>query len=232
MSDDKRTALVTGGNRGIGLETCRQLAVAGLSVVLTARDSEKGAEAARGLRGTGLDVQFAQLDVSCGSSVAVCRERLRAAGTRIDVLVNNAGVYSEGDLFSLATEELNRVLDVNFLGPLRVCQAFVPPMVEAGYGRVVNVSSSYGALNEGLSGPAAYSLSKAALNGLTVRLAAEVRGDVKINAACPGWVRTRMGGPGADRGVLEAVDSIVWLATLPETGPSGGFFRDRQPIPW
>ncbi len=121
---------------------------------------------------------------------------------------------------------------VNFVGALWTARAWMPGMNRRGYGRVVDVTSGYGSFSEGLGGPAAYAVSKAALNALTVRLSQEARGDVKVNAACPGWVRTRMGGSGAPKSVEEGADTIVWLATLPPDGPSGGLFRNRQPVPW
>ena len=220
----KRTALVTVGNRGIGLDACRQLARAGMSVVLAARDPLRGHEAAQKLQDEGLDVAESQ-------SVKECARRLTEAGTEVDVLVNNAGVYPTQGVFSVSEETFETALEVNTLGAFRTCQAFVPKMVQRGYGRVVNVSSGGGSFGEGL-GPAAYAVSKAALNALTVKIAQAIRGDVKINAMCPGWVRTDMGGSGAPRSPEEAVDTLVWLATLAEDGPNGGFFRDRKPIPW
>ncbi|CAA9537225.1 MAG: probable short chain oxidoreductase [uncultured Rubrobacteraceae bacterium] len=226
-----RTALVTGGNRGIGFEACRQLAKAGLRVVLTARDAVRGEEAAETLRDEGLDVRFEQLDVTDGGSVEACARRLSEAGTEIDVLVNNAGVYPTGDVFQVDEETFRRALEINTLGPFRTCRTFVPAMVRRGYGRAVNVSSGGGSFGEGI-GPAAYGASKAALNALTVKVAEAVRGDVKVNAMCPGWVRTDMGGAGASRSPEQAAGTLLWLATLPADGPNGGFFRDRKPIPW
>lgn len=229
-----QTALVTGANRGIGLETCRALAAQGFPVVLTARDRRLGELAVAELALEEPAVaRFELLDVADEASVLDCAHRLEDAGVEIDVLVNNAGVYPEGKLLepegAVAMEE---ALRANFWGAFRCCQQFVPGMVERGYGRVVNVSSGYGSFGEGLEGPAAYCVSKAALNALTVKLAREVKGDVKVNAVCPGWVRTRMGGSGADIAPEDAVHTIVWLATLPHDGPNGGFFRDRAPVPW
>jgi len=226
-----RTALVTGGNRGIGFEACRQLAGAGLRIVLTARDPGRGEDAATALKNEGLDVVFEPLDVADGESVEACARRLQDAGIGVDVLVNNAGVYPTENVFSVDEETFVRALNVNTLGPFHTCRAFVPGMVERGYGRVVNVSSGGGSFGEGI-GPVAYGASKAALNALTVKVAQGVRGDVKVNAMCPGWVRTEMGGAGAPRSPEQATDTLVWLATLPADGPNGGFFRDRRPIPW
>jgi NAD(P)-dependent dehydrogenase (short-subunit alcohol dehydrogenase family) len=226
-----RTALVTGGNRGIGFEACRQLARTGLRVVLTARDAVRGGEAAQALRDEGLEVLFEQLDVTDGGSVEACARRLPEAGTDIDVLVNNAGVYPTEGIFQVDEETFRGALEINTLGPFRTCRAFVPAMVRRGYGRVVNVSSGGGSFGEGI-GPVAYGASKAALNALTVKVAEAARGDVKANTMCPGWVRTDMGGAGAPRSPEQAADTLVWLATLPPDGPNGGFFRDRRPIPW
>ena len=226
-----RVALVTGGNRGIGIEACRQLAASGMRVVLTARNQEKGEAAAGRLRAEGLDVAYERLDVTDGESVAACARRLSDAGTNVDVLVNNAGVYPTEGVFSVSEETFRGALEINTVGPFRTCRAFVPGMIERGYGRVVNVSSGGGSFGEGL-GPAGYAVSKAALNALTIKVAQALRGDVKANAMCPGWVRTDMGGAGAPRSPEEAVDTLLWLATLPADGPNGGFFRDRRPIPW
>jgi NAD(P)-dependent dehydrogenase (short-subunit alcohol dehydrogenase family) len=204
----------------------------GLRVILTGRDAAAAREAAEGLGRGGASVLAEALDVSSASSVDACAARLRGQGVDVDVLVNNAAVYPGDALLTGAPDDLRRAFETNFWGPLWTCRAFVPGMIERGYGRVVNVSSGYGAFAEGLEGPAPYALSKAALNALTLRLAGEVRGDVKVNAACPGWVRTRMGGRGATRSVEDGADTIVWLATLGPGGPSGAFFRDRARIAW
>jgi NAD(P)-dependent dehydrogenase (short-subunit alcohol dehydrogenase family) len=202
-----------------------------MKVVLAARDRERGEQAAQELRDEGLDVAYERLDVADSHSVEECARRLADAGTEVDVLVNNAGVYPTEGVFSVSEEAFEMALEVNTLGPFRTCRAFVPMMLQRGYGRVVNISSGGGSFGEGL-GPAAYAVSKVALNALTVKVSQAVRGDVKVNAMCPGWVRTDMGGSGAPRSTEEAADMLVWLATLSEDGPNGGFFRDRKPIPW
>lgn len=225
----QRTALVTGGNRGIGLEVCRQLQEQGYRVVLTARDSKLGQDAVDEL---GDDVFFRQLDVSVPESVRTCVAALEKDDIQVDVLVNNAGVFPQGDAVEAGLEDLETALRVNTVGPFLTCRAFIPGMIERGYGRIVNMASGYGSFASGLSGPAAYSISKAALNALTVKLAQALPEGVKVNSMCPGWVRTRMGGENAARSVEEAADTAVWLASLPENGPSGGFFRDRRPIDW
>ncbi|MFL5262851.1 MAG: SDR family NAD(P)-dependent oxidoreductase [Anaeromyxobacteraceae bacterium] len=229
---EPRTALITGANRGIGLEVCRQLARQGLRVVLTGRSEAAAAEAVEELRRAGGDVGSEVLDAASEESVTACAARLAARADHVDILVNNAGVYPEGDLLTASSDAVREAMAINFFGALWTARAWMPGMLERGYGRVVNVTSGYGSFSEGLGGPAAYAISKAALNALTVRLSKESRGDVKVNAACPGWVRTRMGGSGAPRSVEEGADTIVWLATLPADGPSGAVFRNRQQIAW
>ncbi|MFE1766906.1 SDR family NAD(P)-dependent oxidoreductase [Streptomyces angustmyceticus] len=225
-----RTALVTGANRGIGLETVRRLHLAGLDVVLAARDLTRGRAAARGLRSTRIRVE--ELDVTDAESVAACAERLADDEVDVDVLVNNAGIYPTASLFSLDEDVMRRALDVNLMGAFRTCQTFCPGMAQRGYGRVVNVSSGLGALTENVPSPAAYGVSKAALNALTLVVAAAVPQSVKVNAVCPGWVRTDMGGRGAPTSVEEGADTVTWLARLPDSGPTGAFFRNRRKIDW
>ena len=236
---ETRIALVTGANRGIGLEIVKQLSRVGLMSVLGSRDVAKGREAAAKLASEGLEPPAVELDVTNEESIrAAIDEVLRLFG-RIDVLVNNAGILREG-----FTAEESSVLQVsadlametyltNSVGPLRLIQAVVPIMQKGGYGRVVNISSGAGQLSDMGAGFPAYRMSKAALNALTRITAAELGpAPIKVNAMCPGWVRTDMGGPNATRGVDKAAETAVWLATLPETGPTGGFFRDKAPIPW
>jgi NAD(P)-dependent dehydrogenase (short-subunit alcohol dehydrogenase family) len=225
-----RTALVTGAARGIGLETVRQLDLAGLDVVLAARDPGRGRAAARRLGSPRIRVE--ELDVTDAKSVAACAQRLADDDVAVDVLVNNAGVYPTDSFFSLDEDTLRRALDVNLMGAFHTCQAFCPGMARRGWGRVVNVSSGLGALTENVPSPAAYGISKAALNALTLVVSAAVPASVKVNAVCPGWVRTDMGGRGAPTGVEEGADTVAWLARLPDSGPTGGFFRNRRRIDW
>ena len=229
-----RLALVTGGNRGIGRATGRLLGERGHRVLLGSRDLSEGEDAARELQGDGLDVRAVHLDVTDAATI----EDVRAAADErggLDVLVNNAGVYlDEGvSVFDVDEATFRTTMEVNLYGPLRLCRAFVPGMAARGWGRVVNVTSGYGSLASMGAGTAAYRTSKAALNALTRIVAAEVDGRrVKVNAVGPGWVHTRMGGASAPRTPEEAAEGIVWAATLPEDGPTGGFFRDREPVAW
>lgn len=240
MSTPPRIAVITGASRGLGLETCRQLARLGITVVLTARDSIKGETAAAMLRAENLDVRFYPLDVTNEESTEELARFIEREYGRLDILVNNAGVVR--DRFDRATwvsqpaletdiETLHVTLDTNTFGALRAMRALIPLM--HGRGNVVNVSSGMGQLNEMEDSFIGYRLSKTGLNVLTRVVAAELKDTgIKINSVCPGWVRTDMGGPDAPRSVTEGAAGIVWAATLPEDGPSGGFFRDGQPIPW
>lgn len=232
MSDTQpRTALVTGANRGIGAAVARGLAEAGLRVVAAARREDEARSAAAALSGA----QPLVVDLSDGASIEAALAELARRQVHVDVLVNNAGVYPHGGALDEGTAAgLRQALEVHVHGPLRLTQGLLPGMLSRGYGRVVNVSSGYGAFADGLGGSLPYSVSKAALNALTVHLARAADGhpDVKVNAVCPGWVRTRMGGEGAERSPEEGAAGVLWLATLPADGPSGGFFRDRRSIDW
>jgi len=232
---EPRVALVTGGNRGIGFEVCRQLAKRGLRVVLTARTLPKAESAARTLQADGLAVVGARLDVADGTTVAALARNVAKQFRGIDVLVNNAAILlaENQDLLDTAIDDFRSTFETNVLGAIGVSQAFVPGMIAQRYGRVVNVSSRAGQLVTMSTYAPAYSISKTALNAFTRQLAAATKGTgVLVNSACPGWVRTRMGGPHAPRSVEEGADTLVWLATLPTNGPTGGFFEDRQPIEW
>jgi len=236
VADATRIALVTGGNRGIGFEICRQLARHGLSVVLTARDASKGKAAAKGLQDEGLAVEFHRLDVTSCRSIRACVAAVAGRRGRIDVLVNNAGVMIDprGSRFLDSKLDTYRdTLETNLYGPLQLAQAVVPLMKASRYGRIVNVSSGQGQLSEMGAGTPAYRISKTALNALTRIVAAEFHGsNILVNSMCPGWVRTAMGGDGAPLTPEQGADTALWLATLPDDGPTGGFFRDRQPIAW
>jgi NAD(P)-dependent dehydrogenase (short-subunit alcohol dehydrogenase family) len=235
---NKSVAVVTGSYRGLGLETCRQLAARGYSVILTARREKEGRAAAEALRREGLDVGFHLLDVKDEESIEELAGFIRDTFGRLDVLVNNAGIFPDptpgsgrDSVFDARLETVRRGLETNTLAPLRLCQALIPLM--QGRGRVVNVSSGMGQLGEMNGCCPGYRLSKTALNAVTRIFADELRDTgVKINSVCPGWVRTDMGGPDATLSIEDGAAGIVWAATLPDDGPSGGFFRDGQPIPW
>lgn len=232
----KKIAVVTGGNRGIGLEICRQLAQKGdVEVILTARDVGRGKEAAEALQAAGLDVRFQRLEVTDLNSVRRLVKYIADHRGRLDILVNNAGIYPDKGLrvTEIDLGLVRQTFETNFFGPLRLCQMFLPLMERNGYGRIVNLSSSMGSLARMGGHAVAYRASKAALNALTRVLAAETQGhNILVNSLDPGWVRTGMGGDHASRSVQQGAETAVWLATLAPDGPSGGFFRDRQPVPW
>ena len=232
MAEDGHVALVSGANRGIGREVVRQLAVRGVTTILGSRDEEKGRTAAEGIDG---EVVVRRLDVTDEKGIRNLAHEVEEEFGRLDVLVNNAGV-SMGSGRRGVNADLDVVretLELNLFGAWRLCQVFVPLMQRNNYGRIVNVSSGMGALNEMGGGSPAYRVSKTALNALTRILASELRrSGILVNSVCPGWVRTDMGGSGAARSVEEGADTLVWAATLADNGPTGGFFRDRRPIPW
>jgi NAD(P)-dependent dehydrogenase (short-subunit alcohol dehydrogenase family) len=236
MEAAARVALVTGGNRGIGYEICRQLAAQGLAVVLGARDTGKGKAAARALQDAGLQVEFHRLDVTSCRSIRACVAAVGERRRRIDVLVNNAGIMIDprgSHFLDSKLDSYRDTLETNLFGPLQLAQAVIPLMKANRYGRIVNLSSGLGQLSEMGAGTPAYRISKASINALTRILAAEFReSNVLVNSMCPGWVRTGMGGESAPRTAEEAADTAIWLATLPDDGPTGGFFRDRKPIAW
>ena len=264
MESKTRLAVVTGGNRGIGFEACRQLADAGVRVILAARDDADGLNAASKLERNGMDVTFQRLDVSEPESIAAFATQMGEQKSKIDILVNNAGVSLKG----FNTDVAKQTLAVNYFGAMYLTDALLPLMSPTG--RIVMVSSGLGRLSclspdrqREFLDPAltrerlvalvdeffrdvdqgsyrapgwpksAYSLSKVAMNALTRILAMELEGsEIKVNAVCPGWVRTKMGGRFAPRGVAKGADGILWAAMLPDNGPHGAFLRDRKPIPW
>jgi NAD(P)-dependent dehydrogenase (short-subunit alcohol dehydrogenase family) len=228
-----RLAVVTGAARGLGLETCRQLAALGHKVVLTARTQDT---VDAGLKALGLaPAQGHTLDVGDERSVEAFFAWLAGSHGHADILVNNAGrtfgKWGDG-IAAVPAARMLEAIDNNALGAWRTIRAALPAMNRAGYGRIVNVSSGMGQLTDMNGGSAAYRISKTAMNAVTRIAAAEAKGNVKINSVCPGWVRTDMGGQSAPRDVATGAAGIVWAATLPDNGPSGGFFRDRQAIAW
>lgn len=235
----KQVALVTGGNKGLGFGTVQALAQKGYHVILGARRSKAGKEAQKKLKSMGLDVELIVLDVSKESSIQKAMKAILKKHKRLDILVNNAGVFLDSNkvgFVSALNTKSKIILDTfktNTLGAFLLAQKAIPVMQKQGFGRIVNVSSGMGQLDEMEGGCAGYRISKTALNSVTKLLSNEVGNpNVKINCLCPGWVRTDMGGQNAERSIEEGIDTIVWLATLPEDGPNGGFFRDRKVIPW
>lgn len=238
-----KIALITGANKGIGREICNQLAVQGITVIVGARDEAKGEAAAAELRAAGHEAHAVKLDVTNTADVTAAAQWLAEKFGRLDILVNNAGIFQDWGTppSKLSLEMLQNTLDANFYGPVRLTQALLPLLNDSEAGRIVNISSSLGslqamtALDSGYYNTVAlaYQSSKAALNVFTVTLAKELQGtNVKVNSACPGWVKTDMGGPMAMMTVEQGADTPVWLATLPDDGPTGGFFLERQPRSW
>ncbi|MEO1020622.1 MAG: SDR family NAD(P)-dependent oxidoreductase [Pseudomonadota bacterium] len=223
-------ALVTGTNRGIGRAIAEAMAAGGDCRVLAAARLQEDADATAAELGR--DVVGVALDLGDPQTAARQVREIEQAHGPIDILINNAGVLVEGNATDVPLGDAIHSLAVNALSPLALIQALGPGMKGRGWGRIVNLSSGWGSFDERLTGPAAYSISKAALNAVTVTSAQALGPAVKVNACCPGWVRTRMGGESANRSVEEGADTPVWLATLPDDGPTGGFYRNRRPIRW
>ena len=222
-------SLVTGANRGIGREVCRQLAELGHTVILTARDPGAAAQAAQAVRAEPM-----RLDVTDPASVTSAAYWTRQRYGKLDVLVNNAAItydtWQRAVTADLAV--VREAAETNLYGPWLMIQEFLPLLRNSDHPRIVNVSSEAASLAGMGGGTPAYTASKVALNALTRMLADELRRDrILVNAVCPGWVATDMGGPGG-RPVAEGAASVVWAATLPDSGPTGGFFRDGRPLPW
>ena len=232
---ETRVALITGANRGIGFEIARQLARLGIIAVIGSRDLAKGQQAAEGFKSEGLDAPVVQLDVDDPLSIAKGVAEANSFFGRIDILVNNAGILTDKAKLVLEIDpaEVEALFRSNTIGPLRMIQAVAPGMKERGYGRIVNLSSKLAQLKDMAGGYPGYRISKTALNALTRVAAAEFGpGNIKVNAMSPGWVKTDMGGSDATRTVTEGADTAVWLATLPDDGPTGGFFDSRKAIAW
>jgi NAD(P)-dependent dehydrogenase (short-subunit alcohol dehydrogenase family) len=232
----RKIAIVTGGNRGLGREIARQLMKADVFVVAGVRDPAKCAATQAAMEADGTHASALPLDVNDTKSVRRFVEDVARKHGAPSILVNNAGVYPESRsarVTDTSTSFWRATFETNLFGAVRMCREVVPLMTERGYGRVVNISSGLGQLQHMAEGSPAYRVSKAALNALTRTLAAEVAGSgILVNSMSPGWVRTDMGGEEAPRSVEEGADTAVWLCLLPSHGPTGQFFRDRQPIPW
>lgn len=226
--------VVTGGNRGIGFEICRQLTAREARVVLTARKRTAGEAAVKKLAGGKHAAAFHPLDVTDGKSIERLSEFLKETYGHIDVLINNAGIIAEGEAPALKVDlaTVRETLETNALGPLHLAQNLVPLLKSGSSRRIVNMSSGMGALADNYGGHAAYRMSKTLLNAVTAILAAELAGTIAVNSVCPGWVKTDMGGRNATRDVAEGADTAVWLALDAPATLTGKFVRDHKVIPW
>jgi NAD(P)-dependent dehydrogenase (short-subunit alcohol dehydrogenase family) len=223
----KKIILVTGGSRGIGKEVCKELAKAGHTVLLGARDKDMGLEAAKEMKG---DVHIIELDVTIEDSIKKAYDTIEKNFGKIDVEINNAGIGGDRKgLSDAGIKEIKKIMDTNFYGPMLMNQQFLPLLRKSADPRIINVSSQMGVLSYIGSGNAGYVLSKAGLNVQTILLSNELMGQVKVFSACPGWVKTDMGGKNAPRTVEEGADTIIWLA-LDDKPVSGKFYKDRQII--
>ena len=243
---NKKIAVVTGANRGIGFEITRQLAKINIQVILTARNKTKGLIALKKLQDEGLlDVVYHQLDVTNPQSIHELTNFIKKDCGRTDILVNNAGILldidrefeqeedNQASIFHANLDTIRKTMETNLYGPLSLCQAIIPVMKKSNYGRIVNISSGMGQLSDMNGGYAGYRLSKVSLNALTRIFSDELKDfNILVNSMCPGWVRTDMGGPNATRRVEEGAETAIWLATLPDNGPTGNFFRNKEIIPW
>jgi NAD(P)-dependent dehydrogenase (short-subunit alcohol dehydrogenase family) len=230
-----RVAVITGANRGLGLETSRQLLARGVRVVMAGRDEDATERARRSLGAPSDRAIAVKMDVTDPATIEAAHRLIVDRMGEADVLVNNAAVllFGDADPLSIPADAYHQSFETNVFGVIEACRIFVPLMAKRGYGRIVNVSSGAGQLAKMSTYAPAYSMSKTALNAFTRLLAATYRGQgVLANAVDPGWVRTDMGGPSAPRSVEQGVETTVWLATLPDDGPTGGFFRDKRAIDW
>ncbi|MGZ3745379.1 MAG: SDR family NAD(P)-dependent oxidoreductase [Pseudobdellovibrionaceae bacterium] len=235
----KKIAIVTGASRGLGLGASEALAHRGFKVIMAMRNPDKAQKQVNSLKMKDLDVVPMTLDVSQEKSIDDFAEQIRKEFGLVDVLVNNAGIMIDnedggsGSVFKTKASTIQKTFATNTLGPFLLTQKIFPLMKQEGYGRIVNLSSGMSQLSKPQAGYAGYRISKTALNMVTNIFASEVQGaDICVNAVCPGWVRTDMGGPNADRDIEQGVKGIIWAATLPKGGPNGGIFRDGEPIPW
>ncbi|GAL35048.1 short chain dehydrogenase [Vibrio maritimus] len=227
--NNNKVALVTGGNRGIGLAIVKGLSEHGFNVVLGCRDINTSEALAKSI---GANVVAVELDLSSYDTRQRAISNITKRFPKIDVLINNAGVLEDTPFTELSSEALMSSMQTNAFAAFELTQYFANQMVSNGYGRIVNISSGWGAFSDGLTGPAAYSISKATLNAMTKVAANSYNGDIKINAMCPGWVRTDMGGMSATRSPEEGAETAIWLAMLGSDAPTGQFFRDKKQIDW
>ena len=235
MNPITQVALVSGGNRGIGLALTEDLARRGFQVILGSRSLAAGQRAAKPLTKQGLKVLAVKLDITKASDRKAVLKLIKTQFHRLDVLVNNAGVFldSSDDSQKAKLSDIRKSFEINTLGAFEMCRTFLPFMAKHHFGRVVNVSSGMGQLSEMNGGCPGYRLSKTALNAVTRIFSEEYKDQgILVNSVCPGWVKTRMGGKGAEISPAEGAETLAWLATLPNDGPTGGFFREKAPIQW
>jgi NAD(P)-dependent dehydrogenase (short-subunit alcohol dehydrogenase family) len=245
MSGAKKVALITGANKGLGLETARQLGKQGITVLMGARDLAKGEAAAADLKKDGIDARAVKLDVNDPADYAAVAKAIEKDFGRLDILVNNAGLLLDSrkgnETSTTSAEVLRKTFDTNFFAVVALTQVLLPLVRKSEAGRIVNLSSILGSLTLHATKGSyvydaktfAYDASKAALNAFTIHLAHELQGTkIKVNSAHPGWVKTDMGGAGAVLEIEEGGKTSVELATLPEDGPTGGYFHMGKPIPW
>lgn len=244
MPTSEKIALITGANKGIGLETARQLGKQGIIVLIGSRDADRGNAAAAQLKGEGIKAHFLPLDVTVQSTITAAADRIEKEFGRLDILVNNAGLLNyagEATPATVSQETLRTTFDLNFFGLVAVTQAMLPLIRKSPAGRIVNLTSILASIAEHADPnspifPAkflAYDASKASVNMFTNHLAHELRDTpVKVNAAHPGWVKTDMGGPEAPMEIADGAKTSVMLATLPDNGPSGGFYHMGVHMRW
>ncbi len=235
MDRSQKIALVSGAKKGLGFEISKQLAQLGMTVIMTDHDEAGGRKSAETLKNKGLDVVFFPMEITELESIRRAREFVEKDFGRADVLINNAGIFIDNKLSGLEVdaETVLKTFKTNTLGHLLVSQAFIPLMKKNRYGRIVNMASGLGTLDGMGGGYPSYSISKTALNAVTSILAAETKGTgILINSMCPGWCRTDMGGALADRSPEKGAETAVYLATLPDRGPTGACFRDKKQIHW
>ena len=226
-----KTALVTGANRGIGYEVCKELGELGFHIFLTARISKKGMEAVEKLKKENIEAEFIQMDVADEGSIKSAAAEFGKRAINLDVLINNAAILEDSEIENMLTKELWNVLNTNSIGAFIVIREFLPFMDKGS--RIINVSSGAGALHDMGSYAPAYSISKATLNAITKQFAASLRRKkISVNSVCPGWVRTDMGGWSAPRSVKKGAATIVWLATDAPQNETGLFWRDKKVIEW
>ncbi|WP_413943514.1 SDR family NAD(P)-dependent oxidoreductase [Bdellovibrio sp. HCB-162] len=235
----KKIAIVTGANRGLGLATSEALAQRGYKVIMAMRNPDKAQKQINALKMKDLDVVAMKLDQSSEKSITDFVNQIRQEYGFVDVLINNAGILIDSEdggnssVFKTKASTVLKTFTTNTLGPFLLTQKIFPLMKQEGYGRIVNVSSGMAQLSQAQVASASYRLSKTALNMVTNLFASEVGdADICVNSVSPGWVRTDMGGPNADRSVEQGIKGILWAATLPKGGPNGGFFRDGEPLTW